>query len=414
MAYSKLTGIELINFMCFEHESFYFDDTGIINLKGYNDFGKSTVLRALAVIFADEYKRLQVKFIRYGEEYFRIIVTFDDGVTVIRDKYLNGQSLYEMYKGEKLIFTTKEGRKLGKVDDVPEPVKKYFGMCDSNTGIINYQSRETKLLLTDTTGSENYQELHHVLRSVEISRASQLINADKNKLGQEMVRIEADLQSTELQLAACEKISEELLTKLTERESIARNNEVMLSSIKDIKETSDTLSKLVVPPKVERVDSAKLRSISGILNALKDVENLVVVPRIPKIDTSKYRSLLNLLAVSEDYERYVKSMLPVVNYIDTKQISLLSEIQEVLSDYERCVCSMIPSIPKVDTSNLDMISSVKGVCEDYSSMIERYNNVLNELDSVREELRVLTEEAKEKGYSFATCPNCGTFVEVKL
>lgn len=414
MSYSKLTSIELINFMCYEHETLYFDDTGILNLKGYNDSGKSTIFRALSVVFQDGYKRIQTNFIRHDEDYFRIIVSFDDGVSVIRDKYLNGQSLYEMYKGSKLLFTTKEGRKLGKVTCVPEPIKKYFGMCESSTGMINYQSRTTKLLLTDTTGSENYQDLHTVLKSVEISRASQLINADKNKLGQEMLRMESDLQSLELQLAACEKISEELVFKLSERELIARKNEDMLSDVKGIKSTLDTFVSLVPPPKVGRVDSRRLESISAVLNTLNDVENLTVLPRVEKVDTTKYRSLCNLVSISDEYEKFINTMLPVVNPVNTGQLELLLSLKEVLDDYEKCNDLSIPHIDMVSTSNLDSISSILKTCNSYEGVLDRYLRVSEELDSVHKELDALTKEAKEQGYSFATCPTCGTYVEVKL
>ena len=49
------------------------------------------------------YPNKQAGYITHGKEYFRIIVAFDDSVVIVRDKYKNGQSLYEMYKGKQLI-----------------------------------------------------------------------------------------------------------------------------------------------------------------------------------------------------------------------------------------------------------------------------------------------------------------------
>ena len=111
--------------MSFKKAKVAFDETGIINIKGYNDSGKSAVLRGLVVCLMDMFRRNQAKFIRYGEEYFRIVVSFEDGVSILRDKYLNGQSLYEVYKNGECVFTTKQGNKLSKVDGVPKPIPDY-------------------------------------------------------------------------------------------------------------------------------------------------------------------------------------------------------------------------------------------------------------------------------------------------
>ena len=54
--YSKITTIELINFMVYKHAKISFDEKNIINLKGYNSPGKSSILRALSICFLDAYK----------------------------------------------------------------------------------------------------------------------------------------------------------------------------------------------------------------------------------------------------------------------------------------------------------------------------------------------------------------------
>ena len=160
--------------MVYSHAMVRFDDDNIINLKGYNSSGKSSLIKAVAVALMDLFPSKQAKLIKHGEEYFRVIVTFDDGVSIVRDKYINGQSLYEMYKDRDLIFTTKVGNRLGKVSGVPEEIQNYLALCKmevmnyEGSPYLNYQSRQDKLWLVETKGSENYASLNEILRTEDI------------------------------------------------------------------------------------------------------------------------------------------------------------------------------------------------------------------------------------------------------
>ncbi|RKW48284.1 MAG: hypothetical protein D8B41_00145, partial [Porphyromonas sp.] len=58
-AQSKIVSIELENFMAIKNAILTFDESNIINLKGYNDSGKSAITRALDVLFFNSYKNAQ-------------------------------------------------------------------------------------------------------------------------------------------------------------------------------------------------------------------------------------------------------------------------------------------------------------------------------------------------------------------
>lgn len=133
--YSKLKSVEVINFMGFLKAKIVADETGSWNLKGYNSSGKSAFLTACAVAMMNVYPNKQLKYIHHGKDYFRIILSFDDGVVIVRDKYKNGQSLYEMYKGEEKVYTSKSGDKLTKIDAVPSIIEGYLGMIGTELGI---------------------------------------------------------------------------------------------------------------------------------------------------------------------------------------------------------------------------------------------------------------------------------------
>ena len=121
--YPKLLCWEVWNFMSVEHGKAEFDERNIVNFKGYNDSGKSAMLRALDVLMSNIKPTKQVEYIQDGKDYFRIIAYFDNGVTILRDKYINGQSLYEMYKDNQAIYSTKNGKNLTRVSEVPQSIK---------------------------------------------------------------------------------------------------------------------------------------------------------------------------------------------------------------------------------------------------------------------------------------------------
>lgn len=57
---SKLVAWEVWNFMSIKHGKVEFDERNIINIKGYNDSGKSAMLRALDVLFSISNPRLRL------------------------------------------------------------------------------------------------------------------------------------------------------------------------------------------------------------------------------------------------------------------------------------------------------------------------------------------------------------------
>ena len=69
------------------HGKCEFDERNIINLKGYNDSGKSAMLNALKVALCNANPTKQVGFIQDDKDYFRVLVTFSDGVQILRDNY---------------------------------------------------------------------------------------------------------------------------------------------------------------------------------------------------------------------------------------------------------------------------------------------------------------------------------------
>lgn len=379
--YSKITTIELINFMVYKHAKISFDEKNIINLKGYNSAGKSSILRALSICFLDAYKKRQTRLIRYGEDYFRIVVSFDDGVRIIRDKYINGQSLYEMYCGDDLLYTTREGNSLSRVDDVPEPIKQYLGLISTESGCLNYQTRSNKLWLVETAGSENYYSLNEVLKTESIARANTLLNNDKNKLGGEITEIEAELQSAELALQGCAAVSEELLGALVEKESYVKEVLRRQRAIEKLLNICETLEKLKPVPDVVGIDSSRLSEVSKLKKSVLDLENLREIPKVESLETGKLSGIASLL----------------------DSVSKLEKVEGTVVGAD---------IERVEYENIPSLNALRRTIRDLAKCAEEYNGVVAEYKNVRGQLKKVVDDAGKRGMKFVKCDNCGTYMEV--
>lgn len=379
MLYSRIVSVEVFNFMVYKHAKMSFDERNIINLKGYNSSGKSTMLRAIAIAFNDDLKQKQTKLIRFGEDYFRIIVEFDDCVKIVRDKYINGQSLYEMYKDGELIFTTREGNRLSRVDTVPKVIKDYLGLCVLEDGWLNYQARKGKLWLVETKGSENYYSLNEALKTEYIARANTLLNSDKNKLGADITEIEAELNKTEILLQGTSAVTDELVSALIERESYAKEILDRLNAITNISNTAEKLVSLREVPEVSTISSEGLSDISRLVEAVNRLEGLRVAPSIEGINAERVVALDRLGSVASRMAG-MQCIGNEVMGINAERLAAISKVSETLS-------------------------RVVAAVEDGKRLEKEYK-------SASDKLRMAADAARRVGKKFVKCTNCGAYMEV--
>lgn len=380
--YSKLKSVEVINFMGFLKAKIVADETGSWNLKGYNSSGKSAFLTACAVAMMNVYPNKQLKYIHHGKDYFRIILSFDDGVVIVRDKYKNGQSLYEMYKGEEKVYTSKSGDKLTKIDAVPTIIEGYLGMIGTELGYLNYQVRRDPLWLVETRGSDNYYTLNEVLKSVEIAEANALLNADKNALNTDITIVESEYNTLNTQLAGMSTVGDELLGRLYERQSLVSslwNQYDMLNKIAGIlKELSDT----VIPPEIERIESGRLVGIQRVGSLLSQLEGIQYFKEsIENISLDRYNAIGRI----------------VTNLKETQKISYFDgEIGTIEG-----------------TGKLKDLNKLSSLVDDLSEAVRELGSLKMTFQSLEDEREALIEQASKQGITFTICTNCGTLLEVK-
>lgn len=385
MPHSRITEIKVANLATLKNAKFVFDESGILNIKGYNDSGKSALLQGIAMNLINLIPRVQSKFIRHGADFFRVSISFDDGIEIIRDKYINGQSLYEMRKDGELVYSTKEGRTLTKVDRVPDIIADYLGLCMTENGCINYQSRRDPMFLIDTTGSRNYNDLHQVLKLEQVSRANSLANSDKNAAASEVTRLEAEVQAKELRLVDLKEVSQVLIDTMESKEEDALKLEEQKESVLTLGNMVTSIGNIKTLPKIEFVEVDRLRGILSLIKNSNELEDLPVYPKLSRVDTDRLKSI--------------------------------SAIKGTISNLKELSKTSIPSIPQVDESYVEKsvgLSKSAKTLKELSECVLTLQDVKSELSESKKALKIIVTKARKNGHVFAKCENCGSFIKVEV
>ena len=376
--YSKLVSWEVWNFMTLTHAKAEFDERNIVNFKGYNDSGKSAMLRALDVLMFNIKPNAQVGFIQDDKDYFRVMAYFDDGVIILRDKYINGQSLYEMYKDNQLIFTTKQNNHLTKVAEVPQPIQQYLGVIQYEGLILNSRSCFEKQLLVQTTGSENYKFLNSVLKSEEIAVASEALNTDKNKLLSDINTAEAQLNAYRETFKESDGVSAEMLDAMKLADKNLDADENKLSILENVKVSYENINSIPNIPQLGIIETERIEVLHQIQTTTSQLSAIPSIPELP--------------------------------HVEADRLEILSEVSSTLSSLK-----LIPSIPELSLVNLDRIEMLSSLC----SVMDEYNQILEDIELNGKQLVALDNEAKtlasqmeEFGSRFTRCKNCGALVEL--
>lgn len=377
---SKILGLELENFMSIKEAKLVFDETNILNLKGYNDSGKSAITRALDVLLFDSYKRAQKNFITHGEHYFRIKLHFDDGVTIVRDKYLNGSSLYEMYSEGQLIFSTKVGNTLTQVKDVPLEIREYLAMTETSEGnYLNSQSIYDKQFLIQTTGSENVELLNGVLKLKETGLATTAIKNDINQLSSSINGLLADIESIKISLERYEDLDEGFIILLSDLDS-----------------------------KYDEVER-KYNQLIDVENLLSDMAELPLgLPDLPLIDGGLYASLLGVASSVEELAK-IKD-IPTVDVISYNSYVELLKLAELQKSYKN-VNTYILDIPLIDFGRLNTLKILGNSFKEFADISNTISSLMERSEELENESLQIQEYARENGISISKCDNCGALVQ---
>lgn len=261
-----ITQVKLKNFQ--DHADTTIDFTNGINLiVGSSDAGKSAILRAINLVFHNNYKR--DTYIRHGEKECSVSVKFSDGVEVTRVK---GEDV------NSYLITDAEGNihsfpKVG--TGIPDEVKKNLGNppLDDKKRPISYADQMSSLFLVDLSSSDLPRTLseltgiQHLQTSAELlSKTARSYDRSIKDKKEKIEKLETELDNysyVDKDLERIEGIEEKLkdVNKQIEKSNRARffieqNNKIFLEAkqiktklakekaFAELKDQFDNLSKL--------------------------------------------------------------------------------------------------------------------------------------------------------------------------
>lgn len=400
-----LLSIRFVNFMCLKDVTIDFVGSHIISLCGYNDSGKSAIIRGLEIFFYDAYSTKQNKYIRTDEDEFQIVGIFSDGVRICKIKYATGQSVWEFWQGDKLLYTnrTQNGKGIVAVTGVPDVIAKYFNVQkDDITGeMLNIRRVTDKLFLLDTTGGENYKALNSLSQAECLAIASMRLTESINKALTNSLKYKSayDMHVSERRehavLIPPEDVEEQLKANInTLKSDICRYRDILgVCTQRNEVESYNTWGEL------EPYDPTRFTMITEIKNA-KSVMDEVIQPELKILDLDRVPLLTEIMTAREDCAKPVQ---PEVGVVDLERINLLIALFEASKE------KMIGVQPECQIIDYRQLSDIKDVCKAYNDYWTVENEV-NQLDAkIVEAERTLAIEAKANNCKI--CPNCHTVIQ---
>lgn len=369
---SKIVSLRIENFMSIKKAFLDFTDSNIISLCGYNDSGKSAITRLFEVMFYNTYSTDHVKFITDGEDYWLGELTFSDGVVYTRIKYSDGKSLYELRKGDIVLYTNKlPNGTMAAIGDIPETIVKYLGVIqDDLTGEeLNVRRNTDRLFLINTSGGDNYKILNSVLRSDVLSSASKSLNDDKNKLNNEVNE---------------KKTVQGVLQEQYDSYDIPPEEEM--------NELKDLMSKL-------DESKSRLMTLLNIIEILKTLSSISIYDSLQNLDVARIEMLQNIMELSKSKNVPIS---PILNSVDLLRVQALQNIMQLKMQLNS---KTYPALEMIDIERVRKIVDLGESFNTYKGTERTYNKVVQELENVKSQLKKLSDENNLK-----ICQNCGAVV----
>lgn len=371
----KLLAVEVFNFMTLKGaHRFEMDESGILNLCGYNDSGKSAFTRACEIIMYDAYPNEQVNYITDGESNFGIGFEFGNGADIIsinKYKYSDGKSVWEMLRNDEVIFTNRLADGIAAMDGVPDPIKRYLGVIEDEAtdSELNVRRNSDKLLLVDTSGGDNYKIINAILRCDVLAEVVRRLNEDRNKLQTEISSKATEMATLKNEYNSITVLDEDDILFLSQSYENLSANKTRLEYLFTIKEQSDFLNQISEPEEVSIVDTGRLQLVEEILSLSERLS-------IPVFEECSHTDISRLKALEE--------------------IKYLFASQDVV---------VPPEASTMDASRLAEIRSVGQAYNAYWHAVNEANRVIAEHEEAIAEMTKLSQI-----HNFKICKSCGTVV----
>lgn len=421
--YADIFSVRVTNFMSYKDSTVTFDREGdtrnILKFEGRNDTGKSAFSLAALLVLTNAYYTEHKNYIRSGEEFFRVVLTFVDGVVVVYEKNISGASFYDLYKREgdqvnatpifrresetgiarafdvvqnatRLFSTRFEGEAsedfyfAKSVKEVPYRLQQYFGMLSTSDGLsVNYADANSPKLGVNTTGSENAKILNEVLQARSLTLANERANRHVLDTQAQLASQRELFNVLKEETQRYVQVSQELVSAVgAEREyAIAVQERLQVSS--SVAEVVSHAAQVQVLPTVPQVGEAVQQQVSMLASVQQVVQgavSAVSVPQVPVVDADAVRQMQDSAQV----------------------VSLLKQAQRVL------VFPPVPQVQFQDVQVLEQVSSVVRLCESAAQQVSVRDRTQGEFEQVQQQVSAVVDSLREDGFTVSRCGNCGS------
>lgn len=421
--YADIFSVRVTNFMSYKDSTVTFDREGdtrnILKFEGRNDTGKSAFSLAALLVLTNAYYTEHKNYIRSGEEFFRVVLTFVDGVVVVYEKNISGASFYDMYVREddqvnatpifrrenetgiarafdvvqnatRLFSTRFEGEAsedfyfAKSVKEVPYRLQQYFGMLSTSDGLsVNYADANSPKLGVNTTGSENAKILNEVLQARSLTLANERANRHVLDTQAQLASQRELFNVLKEETQRYAQVSQELVSAVgAEREhAIAVQERLQVSS--SVAEVVFRAAQVQVLPAVPQVGEAVQQQVSMLASVQQVVQgavSAVTVPQVPVVDADAVRQMQDSAQVS----------------------SLIDQAQRVL------VFPPVPQVQYQDVQALEQVSAAVRLCESAAQQVSVRDRTQGEFEQVQQQVSAVVDSLREHGYAVSRCGNCGS------
>lgn len=398
-----IQSIYIENFMSISSANIQFDDSNIISLCGYNDSGKSAVIRLIDIMFYNAYSTEQVHYIKDGADFFKCIISFKDGVEYERIKYATGSSVFVLRKDGKTLFDNRKGNQIINTDGVPKVIMDYLGVIrdEFTKEELNVRRCTDRLFLIETTGGDNYKILNTILQSDRLAETSNSLNVDKNKLQQEIVvsynRLSALRDERDRVVVSSGDSIDTFEKDVTTLEAINERFK-LLNKINDYNTLITTVK---IPDELSMIDVFRYMEIDRI-KGYSEKAKIAISPEAPTISDviiDKYAKL------SEMTETRKRTDVVIQSEVDIVDIDRYNSIVDLISKQSTTKVDIPKGVSEIDIDRLNKISNLSTIVSHFNSCNNTYETIVTECDKATSELKKFADTN-----NLTICSNCGAVV----
>ena len=421
--YADISSVRVTNFMSYKDSTVTFDREGdtrnILKFEGRNDTGKSAFSLAALLVLTNAYYTEHKNYIRSGEEFFRVVLTFVDGVVVVYEKNISGASFYDLYKREgdqvnatpifrresetgiarafdvvqnatRLFSTRFEGEAsedfyfAKSVKEVPYRLQQYFGMLSTSDGLsVNYADANSPKLGVNTTGSENAKILNEVLQARSLTLANERANRH--------------VLDTQAQLAS----QRELFNVLKEEtQRYAQVSQALVSAVGVEREHAMSVQE-------------RLQVSSSVAEVVSHAAQVQVLPTVPQVGEDVQHQVSMLASVQQVVQGAVSAvMVPQVPVVDADAVRQMQDSAQVVSLIEQAQRVLVfPPVPQVqfqDVQALEQVSAAVRLCESAAQQVSVRDRAQGEFEQVQQQVSAVVDFLRGDGFTVSRCGNCGS------